>query len=450
MVPYILPNMDELDGPGGREVPGAVNEGGIRGTGLVIGRQRFENEQNQYFLGGIRGTGLDTPSGDVFCSRNDGRLLLVRLFGFFRHRLELYYKAMGVLLPSLMPADTANERRRKAAAVASFCNAPLVDAFATLRAVDGRGRMEPVLPLLRMVDFDMELRMDDGNPRPFHRVVRDNIQRGNALIRDPDPDRFIPGFGMALAKEVRFFEPVEDLPLHRYEITMLRLFLREGHYLPEHIDADRFDINVLAPMKWKAMTIEYPMDRESYAGLDGFTNTTRISAGVPRGMRDLEGLERDIIGGVPIRSDKTRASSFVQLCSIDDMDAGEVPVRGGRSIVGRVRFFLSLESPLDPNVWEDAADNDGERERRDERLLFAFIDRIPVEETSDGFLVRIRRNQRRQQMNQSFFVEAIRVHCLVGILKRIQENYVIWKDGCWTTAGRNRVLRGAFERMNDN
>ncbi|RPA74733.1 hypothetical protein BJ508DRAFT_332803 [Ascobolus immersus RN42] len=428
---------------------------------------------------GVRGIGLDTPIRegiDGFCDSRDGKLLLVRLLAYFKHRVKEKYRTQGLLLPHELPVYTnahvegrlrgghgrvplhvsRSAIRKRAAATRKFVHTPLSEIFARLPHIRGReyvGRLlhppigyDPRNFRIDQLDFENALQLDDGNPRPIHRILR-QVQGGRVrrLIRDPNPGGILALANHRYAKEISFHQgPMRgDVAiLSDIEVGRLFVFLRERHLLPrnlEHLYGRLHDpavyiplIRRLLPEKWKAMKISYPSDRQSYAGMDGFARHVTIT------------------GKPNQRGDKTRSSANIQFVHVaddhgHDQNVADVPTRNGQSLLGEAQFFLSIENPL--KVLADGYDEDQDPEIqdpdnpiRDDRLLLAYVSKHMIEETHDGLLLRFSRDQyraRNQADQRLSFIHAIAITSLVGILYKNRVGYFTWKDGCWTTHGRD-------------
>ncbi|RPA71110.1 hypothetical protein BJ508DRAFT_315910, partial [Ascobolus immersus RN42] len=132
-----------------------------------------------------------------------------------------------------------------------------------------------------------------------------------------------------------------------------------------------------------------------------------------------------------------------------DQNVADVPTRNGQSLLGEAQFFLSIENPL--KVLADGYDEDQDPEIqdpdnpiRDDRLLLAYVSKHMIEETHDGLLLRFSRDQyraRNQADQRLSFIHAIAITSLVGILYKNRVGYFTWKDGCWTTHGRDQVIQ---------
>lgn len=421
--------------------------------------------KGKYNHGGVAGTGLDTETGEAFTDKN-GRLLLTRLLEHFKARLIEDYRTRGKLLPSELNRSTV-ARRRIQQEKRAFLHEPLSQIMATLPfnptstahvawpAFDEEARLlspPPGFDYLNahvdILDFDMNILQADGSIRPYVRippVFKDMV----AIPRAPS---YIPSVH-EFEKEVRVFQPVHDgdpgSKLSAIEKRDIVRFLQHNTEFKRgsihctdtrgrYIDFDEIDAKFdLCPVKWKAMDLSYPTNRQSYAGLPGFIQKIKFSAS-----------GSNVTGeGFTTRSDKERSSSYVQFT--DSTSHATVPKRGSESLIGVVRFFLSLDVTGLDRYGLDIPESVAER-----YLVLAYVDRFLVEETSDGFLLRISETNTRAVENSGRgsgslveFINAIDITDMVGFLKCNDQNYVIWKDGCWTSNGRDMVIRQALYDM---
>lgn len=400
---------------------------------------------------GVAGTGLDTPLGEVLCHPRDGHLMLVRLLHYFKARLELSYRLKGDPLPSELPLDCSRRRRNREKR--RFVQEPLANIVNPTCS-----NHRPVIPAdfdfdewhRQTMDFDHDLFQESGDRRP------------NAILQKPIlPHVEDLGQTRDESKVVRFFEPVKkdtaEGRLTDNEQRALLQYLREKDILPPQLLAATF--NELEDMgmnstKWKAMDITHPESRESYAGMAGFIKRSRVSA---YGTVSVPGAPPNTL---KVRSDKERSSSHVQYIDSDDLnDLTQEPPRNGYQNYGIVQHFLSVVNPLNlrlvdrhvPDDLSDASDSSDDPDDEQQVVLLAYVHKMEAEETRDGFLVKVSRRltarMNRLGLSRSSYVSAIQIHCLIGLLYCNDEIYFTWRDGCWTTHGREEVMEDVRERL---
>ncbi|RPA71707.1 hypothetical protein BJ508DRAFT_335767 [Ascobolus immersus RN42] len=456
--------------------------------------------------GGVAGMGLDTADGEGYCDRSTGRLQINKIFRYFKARLIEDYKLRQKTLPwelnrATTGTKTLNREHR------AFQHDPLSLSLGTLPVypqhpiftgldasalfpgpMDGRGTSvgldgqhllspPPNFDIEQfsasMLDFDLHTLQPDGTFRPFARLPRDGHTGRRPPIIPAAPDH-IPSLS-EFDKEVRVYQPVRtgvagseltdrekqhvlrflhsDECRDRFPATLLFDAAATAARRPYSFDQldERFD---LCPIKWKAMDITYPSSRQSYAGVHGFVNRTSIHA--------FGSAERG--EGFTTRSDRERSAAYVHYLDTANKGTGGTPVRNKDSNIGIVRFFLTLETGrlLSASVDHDpAAAEQSENPNANthvvgeqQHIVLAYIDRLFIEETSDRFLLRVSADGTRRMENRDpvfdgshFFIPAVNICELVGFLKCNNREYVVWKDGCWTTEGRDEIIQDARRRI---
>lgn len=395
LIPFCIPPIVNTRGPHGHLAGIGSGYGGVAGTGL--------NTMNK------RGDRLVTVTG---------RLAMVRLFAFFKSVHDDRYGITGSsrhpLNPTRDPANTSDRILRRDRH--DYSHHPLMGT-----GLPPNYDTRPLFQLpsdfmerARHQDFDLVDYLQDWRPRPVDYV---EFQRNR--------DRH-------LTKKIAFFQPMENyiqpgalsqtmltgaqkLAFFRY-LELLNYFPLQLNRVMEEERFQRLQQLGLSFKKWKVMEIYNPY---GMVGVD----KSRVLArdGLPR----LYGIDQQ----------QRRNATRVQF----SLHSAAAPVRSSTSKFGTVLFFATINHPEDlPGMTLDNIEAPEEKRQ----LLLACIETFPVEETSDGVALRVKHDHtRKNAVGDLVFIEATKIHCLIGLETSENREYVMWKDGCWTSAWERSVVR---------
>lgn len=363
-------------------------------------------------LGGCAGTGLNNSrsiKGDRFVGPT-GRLSLVRLFGFYKSQLDEKFELNGFDQPldpdaQGIPRRQQLGRRYTQHTLAGLQTLPAnyVTQTSLIRApADFYERAH-------RLDFEFTNVQANGRPRPSIHHEPSRMSYNTRLFSFYQPINQTSQSNRIqddeLAALFRFFAVQNMVPQCMYG---------ESQSLAERLTAlQEAGFN---NQKWKVLEILKPYGRV------GATKTRLTSK-------------------FEIRKDIERDSSVVQLLPV----ANSLPIRSGETQFGSVRYFLSCKHPEQlPGMTMDNAPPPP----KPETLLLVCVDLIPIEETSDGILMRRMRYNNGQNVRGVFlFVPVTTIAELVDIERCYGRDYIIWMEKCWTSRWERTMMALAIESV---